>query len=491
MQSTKQSSRLYLILAVLMAGAFVAVLNSTLLNIALPSIMKSFNIEASTAQWLTTGYMLVNGIMIPTSAFLVQKFSTRQLFLTAMGLFSIGTIVAGQADLFPVLLGSRMLQASGSAIMMPLLMNVLLNGFPIEKRGQAMGIFGLVITFAPAIGPTLSGWVLEHYEWRMLFHIVTPISLLVLVIGFFLLKKEVVTSTLRLEKLSLVLSSFGFGGLLYGFSSAGSAGWGSWTVIGALAIGVISLASFIIRQFRLDEPMLEFRIFKYPMFALSQGISMVLNMSMFSAMILMPIYVQTIRGISPFHSGLLMLPGALVMAFMSPITGRLFDRFGARVLAMIGLSLTVLTTFFFSRLTADTAYSFLVIMYTLRFLGISMVMMPVMTNGLNHIPQHLTPHGTALNNTLSQVSGAIGSGLLVTVMTSRTADYAKELTANATPGTNPQTIITQSMVEGINDTFFIATLLALLALGLSFFIKKRKVEQDVVHIEEAREKKYA
>lgn len=218
---------------------------------------------------------------------------------------------------------------------------------------------------------------------------------------------------------------------------------------------------------------------------------MVLNMSMFSAMILMPIYVQTIRGISPFHSGLLMLPGALVMAFMSPITGRLFDRFGARILAMIGLSLTVLTTFFFSRLTADTAYSFLVIMYTLRFLGISMVMMPVMTNGLNHIPQHLTPHGTALNNTLSQVSGAIGSGLLVTVMTSRTADYAKELTANATPGTNPQTIITQSMVEGINDTFFIATLLALLALGLSFFIKKRDVTQEIVQVEPAREKKYA
>ncbi|MGA9230889.1 MAG: MFS transporter, partial [Exiguobacterium oxidotolerans] len=203
MQSTKQSSRLYLILAVLMAGAFVAVLNSTLLNIALPSIMVSLDIQTSTAQWLTTGYMLVNGIMIPTSAFLVQKFSTRQLFLTAMSLFTIGTIVAGQTELFPVLLGARMLQASGSAIMMPLLMNVLITGFPIEKRGQAMGIFGLVITFAPAIGPTLSGWVLEHYEWPMLFHIVTPIAALVLVLGFFLLKKEVVTSNLRIDRLSL------------------------------------------------------------------------------------------------------------------------------------------------------------------------------------------------------------------------------------------------------------------------------------------------
>ncbi|WP_396218382.1 MFS transporter, partial [Exiguobacterium sp.] len=189
---------------------------------------------------------------------------------------------------------------------------VLLTGFPIEKRGQAMGIFGLVITFAPAIGPTLSGWILEHYEWRMLFHLVTPIALLVLFTGAFLLKKETVQSSLKLDLFSLVLSSFGFGGLLYGFSSAGSAGWGSWTVIGSLIIGVISLTSFIIRQFMLEEPMLEFGIFRYPMFALSQGISMVLNMSMFSAMILMPIYIQTIRGISPFHSGLLMLPGAIV-----------------------------------------------------------------------------------------------------------------------------------------------------------------------------------
>jgi len=490
MQSSKQSSRLYLILTVLMAGAFVAVLNSTLLNIALPSIMGSFGIQASTAQWLTTGYMLVNGIMIPTSAFLVQKFSTRQLFLTAMTLFSLGTIIAGQAHVFPLLLGARMMQASGSAIMMPLLMNVLLTGFPIEKRGQAMGIFGLVITFAPAIGPTLSGWILEHYEWRMLFHLVTPIALLVLFTGAFLLKKETVRSTLKLDLFSLVLSSFGFGGLLYGFSSAGSAGWGSWTVIGSLIIGVISLTSFIIRQFMLEEPMLEFGIFRYPMFALSQGISMVLNMSMFSAMILMPIYIQTIRGISPFHSGLLMLPGAIVMAIMSPITGRLFDRFGARILAIIGLSLTVLTTFSFSQLAADTSYAYLVIMYTLRFLGISMVMMPVMTNGLNHIPQHLTPHGTALNNTLSQVSGAIGSGLLVTIMTSRTKQHVPEL-ASQPEAANPEWLQMQAMIEGINDTFFIATLLALAALILSFFIKKRRTTTLAVVESVDQEQKYA
>ena len=225
----------YGILAVLMIGAFIAFLNNTLLNIALPSIMKDLEIETSTVQWLSTGFMLVNGILIPTSAFLIQKFSVRRLFLLAMTLFSAGTILAGFADAFPVLLAGRMVQASGSAIMMPLLMNVMLVSFPIEKRGTAMGFFGLIMMGAPAIGPTLSGWIIEHYDWRMLFHFITPIALLVLVAGFVLLRDVKERSNAKLDFMSVVLSSFGFGGLLYGFSSAGSKGWDSLQVILALS----------------------------------------------------------------------------------------------------------------------------------------------------------------------------------------------------------------------------------------------------------------
>ena len=217
----------YGILIILMVGAFISILNSTLLNIALPSIQTDLGIETSTVQWLTTGYMLVNGIMIPTTAFLIRKYSVRNLFLTAMLLFSIGTIVAGVAHVFPLLLGARMVQAAGSAIMMPLLMNVLLTSFPVEKRGSAMGLFGLVMMFAPAIGPTLSGWIIEHYDWRMLFHFITPLALLVLIFGFFKLKDKKEKVDIKIDILSVILSSLGFGGLLYGFSSAGSKGWDS------------------------------------------------------------------------------------------------------------------------------------------------------------------------------------------------------------------------------------------------------------------------
>ena len=256
-----------------------------------------------------------------------------------MGLFTLGTIIAGYAPIFSILLIGRMLQAAGSAILMPLLMNVMLVSFPVQKRGAAMGIFGLILMFAPAIGPTLSGWIVEHYNWRMLFYVVTPIAAIVFFIGFFLLKDKKEKVDLRLDFFSLVLSSIGFGGLLYGFSSAGEKGWSNPLVYGTILIGIIALLWFVLRQKNQEEPFLNFNVYQYPMFALSSVISMIVNMSLFAGMILLPIYIQTIRGISPMDAGLLMLPGALLMAFMSPLTGKLFDRFGGRVLSIIGLAI--------------------------------------------------------------------------------------------------------------------------------------------------------
>ncbi|WP_057765100.1 DHA2 family efflux MFS transporter permease subunit [Cytobacillus praedii] len=484
----------YGMIAILFIGAFVAILNETLLNVALPSIMEEFDVNATAVQWLSTGYMLINGILIPASAFFIQRFSDKKLFITAMLLFTLGTLLASLAPAFGVLLGARMIQASGSAIMMPLLMNVMLTAFPVEKRGAAMGMFGLVMITAPAIGPTLSGWLIEHYSWRMLFDLVLPIAILTLVLAFFKLKDVTSQRAIKLDVISLVLSSIGFGGLLYGFSSAGEKGWDHPFVYGTIIIGAIALITFILRQLRMDDPMLEFRIFKYPMFALSSAISIVIAVAMFSAMILMPIYVQTIRGISPMESGLLMLPGAIVMGIMSPITGKLFDKYGARTLAVIGLIITVVTTYYFSKIGMNTAYSTLVLLFTFRMFGMSMVMMPVMTNGLNQLPAINNPHGTAMNNTLQQVSGAIGSALLITVMNNRTKVKAEELAADAMANmgsstTQPsaqaaaeikQQIMNEAMLHGINFSFFISTMIAVLALILALFIKRVKPNHEEV-----------
>lgn len=467
-----------LLMAVMIAGAFVAILNETLLNIALPPIMRDMSISANTAQWLTTAYMLTNGVLIPVTAFLIQRFSTRALFITAVGIFSVGTLIAALAPVFGVLLVGRIVQASGAAIMLPLLMNVVFTVFPLEKRGAAMGMLGMVITFAPAIGPTLSGWLVEHHSWRLLFFIVLPIALLDLVFAVISLKNVTRLSAPKISVLSIILSTLGFGGLLFGFSRAGTSGWGDDVVVISLVVAVISLVAFILYQFKLNEPMLEFRVFRYPMFSLTTVISILVTMAMFASMLLLPIYLQTIRGFTSLQSGLLVLPGAILMGIMSPVTGRIFDKVGARWLAVIGATLTSAAMFGFTRITVSTSFLSMAILYAFVMLGMSLMMMPIMTAGLNQLPQQLNPHGTAMANTVQQVAGAIGTALLVTIMTNESTSHMRALlsTFGTSKPTQQQlaTAAKQASVYGMTSAFWVGLIICIGALVLSFFISRTK-----------------
>lgn len=454
----KKDIKIRPLLTVLMAGVFVAILNQTLLATALPHIMDDLDINANTAQWLTTVFMLVNGVMIPVTAFLIGKFSTRALFLTAMALFTIGTIVAALAPGFSVLMIGRIIQASGAGIMMPLTQTIFFVVFPVEKRGQAMGLFGLVISFAPAIGPTLSGWIVGQYPWRALFYIVIPIAVIDLIAAYFLLKNVTKQTFPQLDVLSVVLSTFGFGGILYGFSSAGTTGWGSIQVLLSIAVGVVSLFLFIQRQSKLKEPLLEFGVFKYRIFTLSTILSVIVFISMIGGATILPIYMQDMHGFTALESGLMLLPGAIIMGIMNPITGRIFDAFGGKWLAIIGLLIVTVSTFQFTVLTAETSFMYLTVMHAIRMFGVAMVMMPVTTAGLNQLPERLIPHGTAMSNTMRQVSGSIGTALLVTIMTSTALD--------------PQEYGVQGVIRGVNISFVVAGVLSLIGVFLSFFLKK-------------------
>ncbi|MBM7585132.1 EmrB/QacA subfamily drug resistance transporter [Bacillus pakistanensis] len=480
--TSAQSIKKGAILTVMLLGAFVAILNQTLMNVALPEMMNDLEISANTAQWLTTGYMLVNGVLIPVTAFLIERFTTRQLFLTSMGLFAAGTLICAIAPDFSILLLGRVVQAAGAGIIMPLLMIVILTIFPIAKRGQAMGLIGLAMTFAPAIGPTLSGWIVQNYSWRVLFYIVLPIAIIDFFIAAVLLKNVTNQTFPKIDLTGIILSTLGFGGLLYGFSSAGSLGWTSTEVITTLIIGVITLILFIRRQMTVKNPMLEFRVFKYNMFTLTTIINVIITMAMFAGMILVPIYLQNIRGFTPLESGLLLLPGAILMGIMSPITGWIFDKIGARWLSVIGLAITTFTTWEFSELTDHTTYTFLIIIYTARMFGMSMLMMPIMTAGLNQLPQRLNAHGTAMSNTFKQVSGALGTAFLVTVMSNQTEKHVTELAAaeGVTPDAKQEMgyIIKEATIQGINDAFVVATGLSVLALLLAFFIKRVKPAEE-------------
>ncbi|MCP3806515.1 DHA2 family efflux MFS transporter permease subunit [Paenibacillus sp. Lou8.1] len=468
------------IVAALLIGAIVAILNQTLISVALPKMMSDLNIDANIAQWLSTGFMLVNGVLIPVTAFLIARFSTRKLFISAMTIFSIGTLLCAIAPSFSILLIGRLIQAAGAGIMMPLMMVVILNIYPIERRGRAMGTLGIAMGFAPAIGPTLSGYIVQHYDWRVLFWIILPISVISIVIGFIFLKNVTEQSKPKLDIPGIILSTLGFGGLLYGFSDAGTSGWGSIPVLSTLIVGTIALILFIVRQLKADEPMLEFRIFKYDVYSLTTIINVIVTMALYAGMILLPIYLQNIRGFTPLQSGMLMLPGAILMGLMSPVTGAIFDRIGARWLSVIGLLIMVITTWEFTRLTETTTYMTLLINYTVRMFGMSLLMMPIQTAGLNQLPQRLNAHGTAMSNTLRMISGSIGTAILVTVMSTQSSNRLTSIvTSEGISVTDKAGMLAagnQATIYGINSAFIIATALSVAALLLAFFIKNTNAQ---------------
>nr|WP_236333222.1 DHA2 family efflux MFS transporter permease subunit [Paenibacillus auburnensis] len=453
-------------------GAFLATLNQTVMSVAVPGLMNDFGITAATAQWLTTGYMLVNGVLIPITAFLMQRFTTRELFQTSIFVFLAGTIVSALATSFPVLLTGRMIQAAGAGIIMPLLTNVILALFPREKRGAAMGMVGLAIIFAPAIGPTLAGYILEHYTWETMFYGMIPLTLIVIICGFMYLRNVSERSYPKIDISSVIMSTVGFGALLYGFSRAASAGWSSAEVILSLAAGVVALGLFIWRQLSSQTPLLDLRAFKYNMFSLTTLISVAVTIVMYADMMLLPLYLQNARGYTALESGLLLLPGALIMGLLMPVTGKLFDRFGAKWLAIVGLLIMIVTTLGFVNLTDSTSFTYLVLMSTGRRIGMALLLMPIQTLGLNQLPSKLNAHGTAISNTVRQVAGAVGTSLLVTVMTSRTTTHMKDmLTSGGTQGTKEHMIM-EASIQGINDAYLVIVGIGVLGLLLSFFIKK-------------------
>lgn len=463
-QTYKQST----IVTLLLAGTFIAILNQTLMITAIPPIMEEMNITANSAQWLTTVFMLVNGIMIPVSAFLLERFTTRQLFLSAMGIFAFGTLVAGLAPNFEMLLLGRVIQSSGAGVMLPLMQTVFLMIFPVNKRGSAMGLVGLVISFAPAIGPALSGWVTSHYSWRLLFFIILPIAIIDIIIAFFALKNVTETAKTKVDVLSIILSSFGFGGLLYGFTCAGNLGWTDSSTLLWLGIGVMALLLFITRQLRLKHPMLEFRVFANSIFPLTVIIGMITFMGLIGAETIIPLFMQNMRDFTAFEAGLALLPGALITGLLSPITGRLFDKFGARWLAFTGLTIITGSSLALSTLSPSTSFTFITVMYSIRMLGLGMVMMPVATAGLNRLPKRLIPHGAAMDNTMKMIAASVGTAILVTVMTT-VADNA---------ASDPE--ISYPDMYGANMAFIVVSVLSLIGLIISFFIKNEKAEEDQV-----------
>ncbi len=444
------SRKQIIMLAVLVFGTFVTVLNQTVVAPALPSVMTEMNVDASTAQWLTTGFTLVNAIMIPITAFLTDRFTTKRLFIVSMVIFTAGSALAGWGPNFSVLLLGRLVQAAGAGILMPLVMTVLMWTFPIDKRGTAMGLFGIVIAFGPAIGPTVAGVIIDQYTWHEMFYIITVLSAVVVLVGAFVLDKGGETNKdVTLDIPSVILSSFGFGGLLYGLSTIGSFGLRVDAVVSTL-VGIVALVFFFRRQLKMEHPMLQVRVLQNRKFLIATIIGMLVQGALLAAGILVPIYLQSLMGYSATVSGLVLLPGAIIMGAMGPIAGRLFDKHGPRVLSLVGMGILTLTTFCFAFLSTNTGIIMLTVLYTVRLFSLSLVNMPITTWGMNALENELVNHGTSVNNTFRQVAGSLGTAIIVSASTVATNASSRIMTP------------TQAGIFGIDVAFALAGVLCLI-----------------------------
>ncbi|QDQ03027.1 DHA2 family efflux MFS transporter permease subunit [Lysinibacillus fusiformis] len=465
------------LLTVLILGCFLSTLNQTLLNVALSNLMDVFSVSTTTVQWLSTGFMLVNGVLVPITAYLMKRFSTRQLFISSMLFLLIGSILCAIAPNFTVLLLGRMIQAIGAGIIMPLLMSVVMFIFPPEKRGSMMGLIGLAVIFAPAIAPTLSGFIIDYYSWRWLFIGLIPFVTIIILLAMKYLVNVSETEKVKLDVVSVMLSTLGFGFILYGFSNAGSRGWDDNVVIVMILVGIVATTMFCLRQIKSSDPLLNLSVFKNKVFTLTSIINMIVTMMMYADMVLLPIYLQNGRGFTAFDAGLLLLPGALVNAFMSPVTGKIYDRYGAKPLFITGLIFIIPSMWVVTDLTETTTFIFLMIRTIFLRIGLSFITMPLNTASLNSLPRTLVTHGTAVNNTLRQISGAIGTAVVITIFSTQTTNHVESL-LKETPNASLEAIRTLASILGSSDAYYFMTILAVIAFVLTLFMpSKNKVKQ--------------
>lgn len=456
-----------LLIGVLLAGAFVMVLNETVMSVALPPVMKDFGITASAGQWLTTIYMLVMAVVIPMSGFMLQRFSPRAVFALSLTLFALGTALAALAPMFSALVLARVLQAAGTAVIMPLLTTTILNAVPEGRRGRMMGTIAIIMAVAPALGPTVSGALITAAGWRSVFVVVLPIAAVVLVVGTILVGAGGAGARVPFDVLSALLSTLAFGGLVFGLGSIGEAvnGHSLMPPLVPLLLGAVFLGLFIWRQLVLQRrasAFLDLRPFRSRPYWVGVALISVAMCSMFGAVILLPLFMQNVLGLSPAAAGLVVLPGGLLMGLAAPLVGALFDRVGARPLVIPGVLTVSAALLMLAFMTPDVPVWYIVVANLVLDLGLACMMTPLMTSALGSLEPELYPHGSAILNTLQQLAGAAGTALFVTIMSFGAAAAASGGAASA-----------EAAAQGIHFAFVAAACASVVAVLLSFLVGGR------------------
>ena len=454
----------YAVLRWLVGATFVVILNETIMINAIPRLMADFDVDASAAQWLSTAFMLTMAVVIPITGWFLQRVTTRFAFGLAMATFCTGTLLAALAWSFPVLLVARVIQASGTAVMMPLLMTTLMAVVPVHDRGRVMGNVTLAMSVAPALGPAVSGVVLQSLSWRWIFLVVLPIAAVIGAVGLSRLKNVGVPVPGSIDWWSVVIAAIGFGSLVYGLSEVGAVG-DHTTAYAALAVGVLGIGFFVWRQILLqreDKPLLDLRTLKLRVFSISLGAMSIAFMAMLGSMILLQLYLQNVRGMSPLATGMLVMPGGLAMGLLGPRVGRVYDARGSRVLVLPGATGLLGSMTLLAFLGATTPTWQILLVHIVLMVSLAALFTPLFTMGLGALPPHLYSHGSSLLGTLQQVAGATGTALVVMIMTSRAASQVRDGVAPAA-----------AQLEGMRWAFAVSAVLCAVVLVLVAMLPAR------------------
>jgi DHA2 family lincomycin resistance protein-like MFS transporter len=473
--SAALGARNRLVIFLLLISVFVMILNETIMGVALPTLTKDLGITPGSAQWLTAAFLLTMAVLIPITGFLLQRFKTRPLFIAAMGFFSLGTLIAAVAPGFEILLLARVVQASGTAIMFPLLITTVMTLVPAATRGQMMGNISIVISVAPAIGPTISGLILSALDWRFMFILVLPIAIVTLIVGASLITNVTEPRLTRIDVLSVVLSALGFGGLVFGLSNLGTATTPLETWL-PLMIGVVALVVFVVRQVRLqrgDRALLDLRAFTTRDFTFSIVMFAVSMMAMFGTIVLLPFYLVVVLHVPVITVGLLLLPGGLIMGLLAPFVGRIYDRVGPTALLIVGSSIVSADLWAMTILDENSSFLWVLAAHVALSIGLAMLFTPLFTASLGSLPPKLYSHGSAIVGTVQQLAGAAGTALFVTVMSAQTATL---IASGATTES--------ATASGIRVALCYAAIISLFAIPAAFFVRKQNTGQISVASEE-------
>ena len=451
------------VVGLLLVSAFIVVLNETAMGVSIPHIMAGLGVAATSAQWLTTAFMLTMAVVIPVTGVLLQRYPLRRNFFTAMGLFAVGTAIAAAAPTFEVLLAARIVQALGTAIMLPLLFTTVRPVVAPDRRGRTMGLVTIVPAAAPALGPTVSGVIVSSLGWRWIFLLVLPVALLAIVAGAVWLRNVTPTAPARFDPLSVALSAIGFSGVIYGLASIGegsTAGIPSWIPITA---GVVALVLLVTRQLALrhtDRVLLDIRVFSGRLFTLSTITVVIVSIALFGSLILLPLYIQQVLGEPAYVAGLMLLPGGLLSGILAPLVGMAYDKVGPRALILPGAVVVTGAMAAFSTLGPATPVWLVIGMHVLLSIGTALMMTPLMTTALGSVPPHLYPHASAIVNTLQQVSGAAGTALFITLFSVAAAGSSAE------PAT---------LAAGVGTAFAVGAGISALGIVLAPFLRRPAV----------------